>query len=157
MINDKNVTPKIKQEELLANVVTLGKRPGGIQAHPVVASSVCRIMLGILFDTHELGHAPGPNGLPGGYPIKLSAKGVEVFLPEDLTLEEAIKINNEAQAFDGVESIEEDGTVMITDQSAAIFKKLLDFDCKSHTVQGCEAKARELDEKFKRWAAKFKT
>jgi hypothetical protein len=127
-----------------------------MQAQLVVASSVCRIIMGVLFDTKELGHSPGPNNLSRGYPIKLSAKGVEVFLPEDLPLEEAIKINNEAQVFDGVESVEEDGTVMITDQSAAIFKKLLDFDCKSHTVQGCEAKARELDEKFKRWAAKFK-
>jgi len=157
IVDDKDMTREFNKDDLLTHAVTLGKRPGGIQAHPVVASSVCKIIMGILFDTKELGHAPGPNGLPGGYPVKLSAEGVQVFLPEDLTLEEAIKINNEAQVFDGVESIEEDGTVMINDQSAAIFKKLLDFDCKTYTVQGSEAKALELDEKFKRWAAKFKT
>jgi len=69
--------------------------------------------------------------------------------------EEAIKINNEAQVFDGVELIEDDGTIVLTDKAAAIFKKLLDFDCKSYTVKDCEAKARELLEKFKKWAAKF--
>jgi hypothetical protein len=156
VIDDRDVTPKLNKKEFLANVIPLAKRPGSIQAHPVVASSVCKIIMGILFDTKELGHAPGPNGLPGGYPIKLSAKGVEVFLPEGLTLEEAIDINNRGQVFEGVESIEKDGTVILTDQSAGIFKRLLDFDCKSYPVQECEAKARELDEKFKKWAAKFR-
>jgi len=157
MIDDKDVTPKMNRDEFLAKVTTVGKRPGSIQAHPVVASSVCRIIMGILFDTKQLGHAPGPNGLPGGYPIKLSADGVEVFLPENLTLDEAIRINNEAQIFEGVESIEEDGTVVLTEKSAGIFKKLLEFDCKVYTTKNCEAKAKELDEKFKRWAGKFKS
>jgi hypothetical protein len=157
MLDDKDVTIDIGKEKLLANAVSLGKRAGGIKGHPVVASSVCRIIMGILFDRNELGHAPGPNGLPGGYPIKLSADGVKVFLPEGLTLEEAIKINNEAQVFEGVESIEKDGTIILTDKSAGIFKKLLDFDCKEYTVKNCEAKAKELDDRFKKWMAKYKS
>lgn len=156
MIDDKDVTSRVDREEFVAKVVTLGKRPGGIQAHPVVASSVCRILLGMIFNTKELGHAPGPNGLPGGYPIKISADGVEVFLPEHLTIEEAIKINNDAQVFEGVESIEKDGTVILTDKSASVFKKLLDFDCKVYTIKDSEAKSKELDEKFKKWASQFR-
>ncbi len=157
MVDDKDVTSKIDMNKFFADVVTVGKRPGGTKAHPVVASSVCRIILGILFDTKEIGHAPGPNGLPGGYPVKLSAEGVEVFLPEGLTLDEAMRINNEGQFFDGVESIEKDGTVVLTDKSAGIMKKLLDFDCKVYAIKDCEAKAKELDEKFKKWAGKFKS
>lgn len=156
MVDDQDVTSKIDRDKFFADVVTVGRRPGGTQGHPVVASSVCRIILGILFDTKELGHAPGPNGLPGGYPVKLSAGGVEVFLPEGLALDEAIRINNEGQIFEGVESVEENGTVVLTDKSASIFRKLLDFDCKVYTIKDCEAKAKELDEKFKKWAAKFK-
>ena len=72
-------------------------------------------------------------------------------------IEEAIDINNRAQVFEGIESIEKDGTVVLTDKSAGIFKKLLDFDCKSYTVKDSELKAKELDEKFKKWSAKFKT
>ncbi|MEW6265038.1 MAG: hypothetical protein AB1641_18335 [Thermodesulfobacteriota bacterium] len=156
MVDDQDITPKINRDELISKVVTLGKRPGGLQAHPVVASSVCKIIQGIMFDTQELGHAPGPNGLPGGYPVRLSRQGVEVFLPGDLTLEEAIKINNEAQVFEGIESIGGDGTVVLTDKSSSIFKKLLDFDCKVYTVKESETKAKELDDKFKKWAAQFK-
>jgi len=48
-----------------------------------------------------------------------------------------------------VESIENDGTVVITDKAASIFKKLLDYDCKKYTVENSEAKAKELDAKFK--------
>jgi len=151
MIEDKVV--KIKHEEFFANLIPLGRRPGGTQANPVVASSSCKIIMGILFDTKELGHAPGPNGLPGGYPIKLSSEGVEVFVPEGLTLEEAIRINNEGQTFDGVEAIQDDGTVVITEKSASVFKKLLDFDCRTYKVKEAESKAKELDEKFKKWAA----
>jgi hypothetical protein len=157
MIDDKDVTSQIDQKEYFAKVLTIGRRAGGTQAHPVVASSVCKIVMGILFDTHELGHAPGPNGLPGGYPVRLSADGVEVFLPEDLSLERAIGINNEAQVFEGVEAIKGDGTVIITDKSASIFKRLLNFDCKSYTVKDCEYKAKELDEKFKKWAANYRS
>ena len=157
MVDDNDRTPQLNKDEFLANLIPLAKRPGSIQAHPVVASSVCKIMMGILFGTKELGHAPGPNGLPGGYPIRLGAKGVEVFLPGDLSLEEAIDINNRAQVFEGVESIEKDGAVVLTDKSASIFKKLLDFDCKVYTVKDSDAKAKELDEKFKRWAARYKS
>jgi hypothetical protein len=80
----------------------------------------------------------------------LSADGIEVFLPEGLTLEEAVRTNNKAQIFEGVESIEDDGTVVLTEKSAAIFKKFLDLDCKSYRVRDCEAKAKELDEEMKR-------
>ena len=157
MVDDRDVTSSINKDELISYAATVAKRPWGTQAHPFVASSVCRIILGILFDTNELGHAPGPNGLPGGYPIRLNAEGVQVFLPEKLTLEEAIRINNEAQIWEGVKSIESDGTVVITDKAAAIFKELLDYDCQRYTVEGSEAKAKELDAKFKKWAAQFKS
>jgi hypothetical protein len=155
MVDDRDVTPEIDRREFLANLKTIGRRPGSIQAHPVVASSACKIIQGMLFDTKELGHAPGPNGLPGGYPIRLGASGVEVFLPEDLTLDEAVRMNNEAQVLEGVESIEDDGTVVITDRAAAVFRKLLDFDRKRYTVENCEADWKELDQKFKRWAGRF--
>ena len=78
-------------------------------------------------------------------------------MPENITLEQAIKINNDAQGFEGVESIEKDGTVIITDKAASIFKQLLDYDCKKYTIDNSEAKAKELDAKFKKWAAQYKS
>ncbi len=142
----------VNPNEVIRELTTTARRPGGNLGHPVVASSVCKIVLGMLFNTRELGHAPEPNGFPGGYPIKIGSKGVDVFLPGDVTLDYAVKINNEGQVFEGVKSIEEDGSVVLTDKSARIFKDLLDFDCSSYTIDNCEAKAQELGEEFKKWA-----
>jgi len=152
MIDDKDVTSELNKENFLKKLTTIGRIPGSIHANPIVASSVCRIILGILFDTKQLSHAPGPNGLPGGYPVKLRSEGVEVFLPEGLSLAEAVQINSEANIFEGIQSIEDDGTVILTDKSAGIFKRLLDFDCKVYRVKEVGSKAAELGEKFKKWA-----
>jgi hypothetical protein len=63
--------------------------------------------MALLFDTGMYCDSPGPNGLPGGYPVRLSAKGAEVILPEELTLDEAVKMNAESGRLDGIERIEE--------------------------------------------------
>jgi hypothetical protein len=157
MVDDKDVTPELNIEQFLNNLTTIGKRPGGPKAHPVVASSVCKIAKGILFDTKEIGHAPGPNGLPGGYPIKIGADGVEVFLPEGLSLEKAVQINEGGNRFDGIESIEGDGTVVLTEKSASIMKALLGFDRRRYTVGACENDYQELSRKFTLWAEKARS
>ena len=153
-VGDEDVTDRLDRKSIVSDLLTLGKKPGGLAAHPVVASSVVKIILGILYDTNEIGHAPGPNGLPGGYPIRLNAQGVEVVLPKDITLEEAIRVNEQGQVYDGIEEIQEDGTVVLTDKSANIFKDLLGYDGKMIKVSDMEAKAEELDRKFKEWAKK---
>lgn len=152
-VNDQDVTDRLDRKSLLADLVTIGKKTAGLAAHPVVASSVVRIIIGILYDTNDFGHAPGPNGLPGGYPIKMNANGVEVFLPVGITLEEAIRINEESQVYDGIEEIRDDGTVVLTDKSASIMKNLLKYDGKIIKPSEMESKAKELDKKFKDWAA----
>jgi hypothetical protein len=154
MADDRDVTSALNVDALFAMLPAEIRRPGGTQAHPVVASSVCRIILAMAFNTGELGHAPGPNGLPGGYPVRINSDGVNVFLPGDLTLEEAIQINNEAQVYEGVESIEPDGTVVLTEKASGIFRNILDFDCREYSIIGCEEKAEELKDKFTRWAGK---
>jgi hypothetical protein len=156
MADDRDVTSTLSVEKLFADIPVTARRTGGIHAHPVVASSVCKIILGIAFDTGEIGHAPGPNGLPGGYPVRLGANGAEVFLPEGISLEEAVRINNEGQVLEGIESIEADGTVVLTERTSAIFKKLLDYDCRRYSVRECEEKAIELKDKFHMWASRFR-
>ena len=156
IIDHIDVTPKIDRKKFLADILRTGRRPIGMQAYPIAAAAACKMILGILFDTKELCHAPGPNGLPGGYPVKVSANGVEISLPEDITIEEAMRINKEGQIFDGVESIEDNGSVVVTDKVTGILKKLLNFDCKVYAIQDCEARAKELHEKFGKWRSQFK-
>lgn len=155
MVGDQDVTDQLDPKSIFRDVSTVGKRPQGTLMHGVVASSVVKIILGILYDTNQFGHAPGPNGLVGGYPIRMNARGVEVVLPQGFTLEQAIRVNEEAQVFDGIKEIKGDGTAVLTDQAADIFKKLLGYDGKVIKVSDMEAKALELDKKYKEWAKQF--
>lgn len=48
------------------------------------------------------GHVPGPAGLPGGYPVELTAAGLELALPPGLSREEAIAWNAAYEARSGL-------------------------------------------------------
>ena len=69
-------------------------------------------------------HAPGVFGLPGGYPVCFVAGALELRLPDGLTLDEAVSFNKLAAKGEGIERIDEDGTVFYTEharQSVAEF------------------------------------
>jgi len=116
------------------------------------ASSGVRNVMAILRDTNEYAHAPSPNGLIGGYPVRLSAKGAEVVLPKELTLEQAIKINEDAQKFDGIEKIKDDGTIVYTDKAYSIMKEL-GYDCKELSFDELESRGEELLRLYRKLSA----
>ncbi|MGI6226819.1 MAG: hypothetical protein ACOYJ1_11260, partial [Peptococcales bacterium] len=118
------------------------------------AASAVKNILHIINDTGQVTHSPAPNGLPGGYPVRLSAAGAEVVLPHDLTLEEAIKINEEAQKYDGIESIEEDGTIIYTDKAYNVMRDMIGYDCKKMKVEETEERSNELGNRFKEFVKK---
>lgn len=143
LVEDKNVTSKLDIKDLLFHVGKL-PLPGGAEIHTQVASSAVKNILAILHNTGQLTHAPGPKGLPGGYPVRLNSSGVEVIVPDMLSIDDAVRMNEEAQKFDGIESIEEDGTVTFTDKSTKIMKESLDYDCEQMEVTESEDRAKEL-------------
>lgn len=141
MLGDRNVTGQFDLDKLWA---ACPPTPPGNQSDQRVAASAVKNIAAIINDTNEITHSPGPRGLPGGYPIRLNSQGVEVVLPEELTLEQAVKINEEAQKFDGIEMIENDGTVVYTDKSVKIMKEMLGYDCKPLRIDESEARAKQL-------------
>ena len=101
-------------------------------------------MMAILKDTGEIRHCPGPAGLQGGFPVRLDAKGAQVVLPEEITLEEAVRMNAEAQRQEGIEKVTQDGTVVFTDEAVRIMGEEMDWDLKSFNVRECEEVAEYL-------------
>ena len=152
MVEDKDVTENFKIKELAKEIPLRAKRTPGSQVNWIVAASAVKIILGILNDTNELSHAPGPEGLVGGYPVHINKDGAKVFLPEGMTREKAIQINEEAQKWDGIERIEQDGTVVFTDEAHTTFKDLLGYDCKEMKIEEIEMRAKELGILFKNFA-----
>jgi hypothetical protein len=74
----------------------------------------------------------------------MSAKGVEIVLPQGISMAQAKKINHDAQKNDGIERIEEDGTIVLTDKAHTLMKEIMGYDCKTLKVEESEARSKEL-------------
>ena len=83
------------------------------------------------------------------------AKGVNIVLPEDITIEQARKINAEAQKKDGVERIETDGTIVFTDQAYGLMREIMGYDCKRLKIEETEERAKELLSRYKQLRKKY--
>lgn len=105
---------KLSPEELLFDA---GLQGGAAMNH-LAAWTIVPILRGF---TERDGvvetHAPGVFGLGGGYPIRFAGGALELRLPDELTLDEAVRFNDLAAKGEGIERIAEDGTVSYTEHA----------------------------------------
>lgn len=153
-VNGKDVTQEIDPNQKLKregwdNIPKLPKDPRMLNL--LTAASAVKVIRAILQDTREIMNTPGPNGLPGSYPVRLGRDLVEVVLPSDISINEAIKINEEGNRFDGIERIDDDGTIVITDKSHTIMRNILGYDVKSFRVEDSKLMAIDLGKAFRRY------
>jgi hypothetical protein len=154
-VGKEDVTNQLgDMKKFIAELPKRGMRPAGRHGQFVVAGSALKNIMAIFNDTGEITHAPGPQGLEGGYPVRLSRKGAEVVLPKGMTLEQARAINLEAQQHDGIQEIKENGDVVVTEEAYTTFKKDLNVDCKVITIENSYEQAMELRKKFHEFARK---
>ena len=157
MVDGKDITSKFDTDSLVSD--RLMKHPASQVSwisHPLVATSAVRVIMSILNDTGEVTHAPGPNGLIGGYPVRLSAKGAEVILPEGLTMKQAIKINTDGMKYEGVEEVKDDGTIVFTEEGYKITKEILGIDHRELRFEETEERSKEILAAYKKLAEKYK-
>jgi hypothetical protein len=147
MVGDRDVTDHFDIGQLLHDAVEA--QVHGEHLNPVVAASGVKNALALLRDTGLLTHSPGPQGLPGAYPVRLGAAGAELYLPVGITLEEAVTINETAQRGDGIERVEEDGTVFYTERAVRVLKEVLSYDLAPLRFEECDERATELIARFK--------
>ena len=112
-VGGRDVTKDFDVNKVIADIPTMWRRSGGRDRQILTASSAADIILAMADDKGEFTHAPSPGGLPGGYPVRVDAQGAVPALPNDITLEEAISINERGQACDGIERIDAKGTAYI--------------------------------------------
>jgi len=154
LIGDKDVTEKFPHDRLrdLCYAEGFFDRPqlkGPLANQWRVAASFLRNALAIYFNTGELRMSvPGPNGLPGAYPCRLSSKGAEVMLPDGFTLQDAIRINQDGARFDGIEEVKHDGTIVFLDENVRNMEEVLGYQCKELKISELEERARELNAKL---------
>jgi len=68
---------------------------------------------------------PGFGGLPGGYPLRIDAQEISLDLPPGVTLDDARAYNERMARKDGIEAIDDDGTVRFTPRVAEV---MAEFD-----------------------------
>lgn len=71
-------------------------------------------------------------------------------------MDDAIKINEEAARFDGIEKIKDDGTTVLTDKAAKLMKEALGYNCKQFKLAECAEKAKELVSLYRETLKKWK-
>ena len=153
MVGDRDVTKQFDADKLIMDGIN-DWLPGR-HTHPITASSAVKTIYHLLFDTGELSFAPGPNGEVGGYPVRMSGKGVEIVLPDGITIERAREINENAQKKDGIEKIEADGTVVFTDTACDVMKEFLDYDCKTFKIEESAERSKELLSRYDQLKKKY--
>jgi hypothetical protein len=96
----------------------------------------------------EVVHVPGPAGLPGGYPVSFRRGRPEVIPFSGLGLIEMQRINEASQPFDGIDSIQADGTIVFSEDSVGVMADLMGYRC--HLLSPAEAgeRATELIGRF---------
>ncbi|NEQ67440.1 MAG: hypothetical protein F6K21_18410 [Symploca sp. SIO2D2] len=156
LVNGENLTKLLDLNTVFELLTTKFKRLGGLDGMLITAASATTVINAMANNTGKIIHAPAPNGLPGGYPVRVNAQGGEVILPDDLTLDKAIRLNEEGQRFDGIDKIEEDGTVYFTDKEMNIMKYMLGYECRKMTLLESEDIANTLRIKYIEFAKKYR-
>ncbi len=118
----------------------------------MIASDTVEVIKILLGDHPVKIHLPGPNGLIGGYPCQVypiaQREDIEILLPEEVTMEEAIRINEVSSQFDGIESIA-DGVLTFMDKDLHILKEVFGLDYpKSIHIEECQEFAGKVAEKL---------
>lgn len=145
----QDVTEAIGADELL---MAPYRRTAGPASHFLTAGTTVRLIRALLSTSGALLHEPGPNGLPGGYPVVVGRGTVQPAPIDGLTLEEAIDINERSHRFDGIERIEADGTVVFCPEAADVLRVELGYDCDRLPPEESEERAKELIARFREYA-----
>ena len=119
------------------------------------ASSFLKHVLAIYYDTGEVHTCvTGVEGLPGGYPARLSREGAEVVLP-GISLEGAIRINEDGGKIDGIEKIKDDGTVVFCEKNVEYMREVVGYECEELKPSESEERATELNKLLRKLYDKY--
>jgi hypothetical protein len=128
------------------------KRMSGPHFQHVTAATAGPVLRSFLEGTELYTHAPGPAGLPGGYPVRIADDRVSLALPEGIDLATARRINDEGARYDGIERIDADGTVHFRPENAEPLRRHLGYDAVPLRLAEARDRSAELMARFVEFA-----
>lgn len=110
--------------ENVTSLLVSHRTSSGLEVNKVIGCTGA-VLLRNIIDAQEVEtHVPGPFGLPGGYPVRLSGACMELNLPDHLSKCEAIAWNEKIAVADGVR-IFSNGNVEFGEDTKLAFRQYL--------------------------------
>ncbi len=147
----RDITAAAAAEELLLSPFDL---PAGRDWCRLTAVSVVRLIRALCGDDEVPLHAPGPHGLPGGYPILAGRMQVRVAPIDGLGEPAAIALNERSHRYEGIETIEPDGTVVFCPEDAETLHGALGYSCSRLPPGEVAARGQEIVDRFRAFASR---
>jgi len=133
---------------VFAPLATTLKRASGPHFQHIAAAAAGVVLRALLDETETYTHAPGPAGLPGGYPVRIAEGVVQVTLPDGMDLATARRINDGGALLDGIERIADDGTVHFRAENAEPLRQYLGYDASPLPLAESRARSVDLMQRF---------
>jgi hypothetical protein len=146
----EDITNRYDIPQLLLD--SIANFPPGLEDTWLIAASASSKALGLIGIRDVCGHATGPLGFPGGYPITIRKGVVALDLPATFSLEECIAVNEAGAALDGIREITDSGKVILTDKASQIMYDMLGWETTSFVPADTPKLGMELVECHKEFA-----
>ena len=161
MVDGEDATGRYPNEKLKdiyseAGYAASVQYAGALVDQMKTASSFLKNVLSIYYDarrTHVC--VPGPNGLPGSYPIRLGEEGAKLILP-GISEKEAVDINERGARLDGIERVKDDGTVVFIEENVKHMREVVGYECEELKPSESEERAQELNRHLRALYDKYK-
>ncbi len=110
----------------------------GIDFNIITAAAALPVILALLPGAEPIRFSvPAPKALPGGYPVVIRDGYVELDLPENADLQEAVDFQWQIARHDGVEKVTEEGTVLFSDKAKQAVESIDPHLCEPLTLDEC--------------------
>ncbi|MGX4732954.1 hypothetical protein [Kitasatospora griseola] len=148
-----DITADLDLPALLKRLPHEYRRTGGLAGHAMTATSALSVLEPLVDERDALVHAPGPDGMLGGYPVALEGGKIQLRLPGGMTSEEALAINVSGQLADGISEIRPDGTVRFEPGAMQILTDEIGYSCDEMPLAEAESRAQEIADRFAKYRA----
>ena len=147
-VRDQPRAARLSDAAIFATVKTEFRRLGGVDGQFLTACSAVTVIEGLFSPTPVQVHAPGPLGLPGGYPVQLHDGRIDVQFSEACPQDEAVRINAICQSQDGIDEIHCDGSVTYNPTCMAVMQAMLGYSKNTMSIEQSADFAHELTSKY---------
>lgn len=118
--------------------------PYDLHFNRVTASAGVEALRALTSDSSVATHLPGVGSHIGGYPVLASRAGIEIALPAEWAMEQAVAINQKSLIWDGIQEVTSDGTVVYSDQTQQALHQFLGKAPETLTPQNAQHQAEAL-------------